>query len=110
MRRGRKRMKWRSRIDRFSLLTALFLFLTLSGPKHSALAQDTTKLPCSDCHVCPSPTTKEPCLKSCTRPEKGQDTKSSRAGPDVAILGQLADMYELVRFTPRLHAGMVGRG
>src|SRR4030065_1330113 len=98
----------KDRFKFFSLVVTLLLLLALVGVRQAAFSQNATKSPCSDCHVCPWPTAKEPCLKSCTRPEKVQAPISAHPGPDVTILGQLADMYQLVRFNHKLHADMVG--
>ncbi len=100
----------RRTVHQLPLWLAVLLLPMLSGLCQGALSQDATKDPCNDCHVCPSPTAKEPCLKECARPGKTPGALPARGGPDVAILGQLADMYGLVRFNHKLHSEMVGMG
>jgi len=54
---------------------------------------------CSDCHSCPSPTAKNPCLVPCPRftPDRG---------PEVVLIDQLTAQYVPVIFAHKLHAQM----
>lgn len=63
---------------------------------------------CANCHTCEKPTTDEPCLLPCSRPSTvaiGQAFKS-KTGPDVVILGEIADRYLPVPFDHKGHAAM----
>ncbi len=86
-----------------SIILLPILFQTSSG-------QDVKNPPCSDCHVCGQPTSKDPCLKVCLRPGKTEKVHTPVEGPGVAVLGQLRDLYEPVRFNHKLHAEMVEMG
>jgi len=54
---------------------------------------------CSDCHTCPSPTKKDPCLVACPRFTPGR-------GPEVVLMDQLSAQYVPVVFAHKLHAQM----
>ena len=64
---------------------------------------------CTTCHVCPQPTTADPCLKieRCARHAMA-DNLSPDMGPDIVIMDQLEHLYVPVRFLHRAHAEMVG--
>lgn len=92
-------------------LVVITSFFAAAGATQDLSSQDASQPPCSDCHVCRLPTTKQPCLEKCLRQdmmERAVHTPSE--GPDVALLDQLRDMYEPVRFNHKLHAEMVGLG
>lgn len=62
---------------------------------------------CAHCHTCEAPTPEEPCLKeyACPRHLTSQELPAD-LGPDVAVLGQLEDLYVPVYFTHGKHAQM----
>jgi hypothetical protein len=64
-------------------------------------------LECSTCHQCELPTAEDPCLISCPRHHGHFDT-DARAddGPDVVLIGELANLYDPVPFSHGLHAQM----
>ena len=64
-------------------------------------------LACADCHRCERPTAQAPCLGPCPR-HRGHFVGSHAAdeGPEVVVIGQLAELYEPVVFSHRLHAQM----
>ena len=94
------------------LIVPLCLLFTFSAFSQEAdvSEQSTIIAPCVDCHLCESPTTKEPCLKSCLRTEKKLKKNGKNHGPELRILDQLEDMYKPVSFNHKLHAEMVGMG
>jgi hypothetical protein len=103
--------KLKGKLGRFGVLlfpVAFVLLLLLI--QNGQTAQDARQTPCSDCHVCSSPTAKDPCLKICLRPGKAEKAHSPAEGPSTAILGQLQDIYKPVKFNHKLHADMVGMG
>lgn len=72
---------------------------------------DATKLPCSDCHVCPAPTVDEPCLKGCMHANaNGKSTGTQIAGPSKIIMGSSESEYAPVPFDHRAHARMEEMG
>ncbi len=76
-------------------------------PVHELLPPGST---CSDCHICFTPSVKDPCLRSCPRfPEKGS-AHSLDEGPEVVVLNQLEDLFKPVIFAHRLHAQMAQMG
>ncbi|UCG62134.1 MAG: hypothetical protein JSV52_02280 [Candidatus Zixiibacteriota bacterium] len=94
---------------------SLLLMIYLTGAAISSSSQDSeqdaTRPPCSDCHVCESPSTADPCLELClwtkTEATKGH---SAAEGPEVAMLDELEELYGPVKFNHKLHAEMVGMG
>ena len=92
------------------LMLAAVMVMTIGGLIKQSSAQPVAGPPCSDCHVCNSPTPQEPCLKNCLRPDKADKAHSVSEGPKIAVLGQLRDQYEPVKFNHKLHAEMVGMG
>lgn len=105
-------MQMRRYIRMFLGLTALSLILLAAvAYAQAGDRRDADRPPCSDCHVCGAPTFKEPCLKQCLRELKEGTIKHVPAeGPEVAILDQLQDIYQPVRFNHKHHAEMVGMG
>ncbi|UCE24716.1 MAG: hypothetical protein JSU74_01310 [Candidatus Zixiibacteriota bacterium] len=94
----------------------LLLLTSLGGLSHAFRAQessqqDASKPPCSDCHVCASPTKADPCLEICvwTKAKAGK-AHTPDEGPDVAMLDQLEELYGPVTFDHKHHAEMVGMG
>ena len=61
---------------------------------------------CAECHVCPEPTLKNPCLVACPRHGRFQGEHGADEGPEVVIIDQLAALYEPVVFAHKLHASM----
>lgn len=62
---------------------------------------------CKTCHTCDNPTKAEPCLLVCPRHGghfEGQHLLDE--GPEIVIMDQLAELYEPVFFTHKLHAVM----
>ena len=64
---------------------------------------------CTQCHTCPNPTVKNPCLKTCPR-TIADATQSQNLGPDIVILNELEDLYVPVRFNHKIHASMAAMG
>ncbi len=101
-------------IRTFTILLSLsFLAVVVLGeirerkePAHE-LFQDAT---CSDCHICFTPSKKDPCLRSCPRLSKKVIAHSPEEGPEVVILNQLEDLFEPVIFAHKLHAQMTQMG
>jgi class III cytochrome C family protein len=58
---------------------------------------------CSDCHISPNPTKKDPGLAPCPR-------LVSNKGPEVVLLDRLSSQYVPVVFAHRLHAEMTQTG
>lgn len=103
----------RNNISRRSIwfLAIILTGLVAVGQAQQAPLQDADQPPCSDCHICMVPTAKKPCLKQCMRDLRGAGSAHTPAeGPKVAILDQLVDFYQPVRFNHKLHAEMVGMG
>ena len=96
--------------------TSLLLVFLLMGV--SVLAQpsdepvpDATKPPCSDCHICKTPTIENPCLEMCLRTgAKTAEGHSAAEGPGIAVIDQLEELYGPVRFDHKHHAEMVSMG
>jgi len=67
---------------------------------------------CSGCHTCGVPTSREPCLKSCPRPEMVRQTAKHelREAPVSMLLDELVSIYQPVQFDHRGHAGMAEMG
>lgn len=75
----------------------------------SSLSNAVSRPPCSDCHVCSSPTLEEPCLKACMNPtNKHLSTHRSKEGPGMIVLGGQGNLYEPVKFDHQIHANMGG--
>jgi hypothetical protein len=101
------------RADRRKLLwlfPLIVVMLAIPGFIQTSPAQIAKNPPCSDCHLCGAPTVKDPCLKNCLRPGQLEKTHPPSQGPDLAVLGQLKDLYEPVQFNHKQHAEMVGMG
>jgi hypothetical protein len=94
----------------------LLLIISLAGTSGLSRTsenpqQDASRPPCSDCHLCQSPTKSDPCLEICVWTKaKAARGHSPAEGPDVAMLDDLKDLYEPVRFDHKHHAEMVGMG
>ncbi|UCD63516.1 MAG: cytochrome c3 family protein [Candidatus Zixiibacteriota bacterium] len=97
-------------------LACLLLLITLSGitvlgQPEDRPVPDATRTPCSDCHVCQTPTRSEPCLSKCLRTGvTSTPAHSATEGPDMAMLDELEQLYGPVRFDHKHHAEMVGMG
>lgn len=65
---------------------------------------------CSDCHICFTPSKRDPCLRPCPRFPEKVGTHSPEEGPEVVILNQLEDLFEPVIFAHKLHAEMAEMG
>ena len=97
-------------------LATVFLLVSLLGISIWAMPskspqQDASQPPCSDCHVCNSPTKDKPCLEGCLySTSRTAKAHSATEGPDISILGELEDLYFPVRFDHKHHAEMVGMG
>ena len=71
-----------------------------------------SKLDCTECHECATPTLTDNCLKACPRHLMTHQTTehSLTEAPDTIMLGQLADQYRPVRFDHKAHANMAEMG
>lgn len=85
---------------RAPLLAGLTALLLAAAAPAFAAGED-----CARCHACPQPTPREPCLRTCPRPDPLASVARS-ALPDVVILDDLVDLYVPVRFAHRAHAQM----
>lgn len=99
-------------------IVAAALLLTQAGPAAAAGQHGQPKLPttrahvpatssCAQCHTCDKPTAAKPCLVNC--PRHGGHFYGSHdvgEGPDVVVIGQLANLYKPVVFSHKLHATM----
>ncbi len=64
-------------------------------------------LECAQCHACENPTKEDPCMVGCPR-HHGHFHSDARPddGPDVVMIGELANLYDPVPFSHSLHATM----
>jgi hypothetical protein len=60
---------------------------------------------CTQCHTCPVPSIKNPCLKSCPR---DKSAAYHATGPDVVFMDKISQLYVPVVFSHKLHAEMSG--
>ena len=95
------------------MIAAIGLVLLIGMmPECAALAAVPSGEPdCSECHVCKTPTTDDPCLKLCPRGHASEQAVLDH-GPEICVLNDLEQDYEAVIFQHRLHANMsvLGKG
>jgi hypothetical protein len=91
-----------------AVASTLLLFLAAAPVSAQTKHATDTKLVCSDCHSCDHPSKTRPCLKEgiCPRHQAMADLPADM-GPDVALLDELENLYEPVRFQHKAHAQMV---
>ncbi len=95
----------------------LLFIMGLVLPANPALAQMPPQnkpgtIVCTECHTCPTPTTRVPCLKNCPRTTMVHQTSphNLQEAPETVMLGDLVDLYQAVRFDHKAHASMAGMG
>ena len=102
------RNKLRLPITVFSavFLTALIVPLGVYG--HDP-AKD---LDCLQCHTCEKPTASNRCLRSCPSLTAANITSDhpTKEAPDNFMIGEIADLYQPVKFNHKLHAEMAEMG
>jgi hypothetical protein len=94
------------------LTLGIYIFLVvsiISGEKIESASTAGTNISCDQCHNCPTPSEKAPCLKECPSLSKVAAFSLKRS-PSVVLLDQLSNLYEPVIFPHKLHAQMTGMG
>lgn len=86
------------------LLFTLVLSAQAQNVKNKVVHQTLDE--CKKCHLCETPTKKNPCLRTCPRNSMIPVHYSADEGPDVIIMDILTDMYVPVVFSHQLHAQM----
>ena len=61
---------------------------------------------CKTCHTCDVPTKQNPCLVACPRNEMITVNQTAEQGPDVIKIDNLANKYQPVTFSHKIHAQM----
>ena len=105
---------------RKTLMLFLFIFIfafaiSLNAQEHKIGKSHATvkDLKCSDCHNCPNPTIKNPCLVPCPRPfnQKGIGKKITvDKTPAIINIDEMENLYEPVKFSHKKHADMAKMG
>lgn len=92
---------------RAGFVTGLMFCFALALVAHAELSTDVSQPPCSDCHLCSTPTLEEPCLRNCmSATVTTYSAHQPKEGPGVIVLGGHGNMYEPVRFDHNAHATM----
>lgn len=61
---------------------------------------------CKTCHICDVPTKQDPCLLPCPREEMITVHQTAEEGPDIIKIDKLANKYQAVSFSHKVHAQM----
>jgi len=88
----------------------LLVVASVIGEKNEPVHELLPDATCSDCHICFTPTKKDPCLRPCPRFPEKMSAHTPAEGPEVVILNQLEDLFEPVIFAHKLHAEMAEMG
>lgn len=95
-------------------ILALGLGWPLAGLAHDVPAHvhPMDGIDCRQCHTCDRPTIEQPCLIACPRLEAVNQTVPHNVSeaPDSVVLGQLANLYEPIKFNHKQHADMSKMG
>lgn len=94
-----------------AFVACLVLCCAIAFVAQASSLNQVSRPPCSDCHLCNSPTLKEPCLRSCMRPSsKANWDHKPEEGPGLIVLKGSSNVYDPVMFDHRSHAEMGSMG
>ncbi len=89
-----------------SVMFGILIFSTITFSQTINKNHSLQNITCKTCHTCDVPTKQDPCLVACPRNEMVTVHQSPAEGPNVVTLDKLADKYQPVTFSHRVHAQM----